>query len=409
MPARCVVHIGQQKSGTTYLQRMLHACWPLNLSAVGITYPLTQPLVDGLPNHQHACYGLLADEFSWVTPEQRILGQTLWADIDQRATQIAGTLLLSAEALSVIRHDAVHRFTAALNCDRVSVVITARHLGAVLGSSWQQHVRNGYGTPFPTYLDRLARQRERIDLDLETAPDMEFWRGYALGRLAQRWASAVGPDNVHVVTSPGWPADLLWRRFCAALGVPELADRAVQATPDNRLHSGLTAAEALVLAHTNRAFDDAGLVGPRARSTRELLIRHMAGRAERGPRVALPADYRDLVAEWNEKDVDELTLSGARVCGALSDLRYLPGSDPTARLTPEDAASAAGHAVAAMLYRTNTPPLPFARDVMRRCRQRLRRIVEPRRPNRQAWTAASAVAAVLVSGVVLVTQSCAGG
>jgi hypothetical protein len=365
MPPHYLLHIGQQKSGTTYLQTVLFDCGQDRLRSAGLCYPLS-PVADAPENNQqYAMFGLLGQEIDWVGRDWQDIQKPAWAAVSAEARAWDGPVLLSAEALSVVRTRGIRKLLGELDAADPTVLITTRDLGATLASSWQQHVRNGRTATFEQYLDRLGRDRKRFDSDLESAADMGFWRSYAVGRLARRWADEVGADNVRVVTSPGRPIELLWARFCEALEVPGLADLPDSKRTEKPVHVSLTASEAAVLREVNVEFDKFGLTGSAAATLRTLLITKLRERADRGPRIAIPESYRETVAAWSDEDLSELAEVGVKVYGALEDIRYQPAAGTATDLTAEKTAHAAGIAVAAMLHRTSSRHVPTFPEVLR--------------------------------------------
>jgi len=371
MPPQYLLHIGQQKSGTTYLQTVLHGCGPSRLHSIGLCYPLA-PVADAPENNQqYAMFGLLGEEFNWVSSEWQDIQRPAWTAVAEEATAWDGPVLLSAEALSIIRTEGIHKLRAALgDPDDVTVVITTRDLGSTIASSWQQHVRNGRTSTFEHYLDKLEHDWGRFDVDLESALDMGFWRSYAVGRLARRWADVFGPDNVRIVTSPGKPIDLLWARFCEALGVPGLVDLPEADSSGAPVHVSLTASEITVLREVNHQLaTQFSLTSSAKAQLRTLLIEHLRARPDRGPRIAIPEQYREKVAAWSDADLAELNETGIKIYGSTDDIRYDPKSGRTNELSVDATAQAAGVAVAAMMRRTARPrpvppPKPFP-EVMR--------------------------------------------
>ncbi|TDB71890.1 hypothetical protein E1264_42195, partial [Actinomadura sp. KC216] len=221
MAAKVVLHIGLQKSGTTFLQHMLHANHQ-ELAEAGVHYPVPRDWTRGkrtVPNHEWSTYGLLGTEYPWVSPERAAKESTSWQDVLNKTRTCPGTVLLSAEALSVIRTPAVRHLLTRLDTDDIEVVITTRSLDRALPSLWQQHIRNGNSISFNDYLETLARHRER---NLEDDPSAHIWRAFTLSKLVQRWAKS-GTTKISVVTTPGSPPNLLWGRFTQAIGTPSLA------------------------------------------------------------------------------------------------------------------------------------------------------------------------------------------
>jgi len=253
-------------------------------------------------------------------------------------------VILSAEALSVLPAEGARAVISAFAPAAVDVVITARDLGRVIPSSWQQHMRNGN---FESYADYLAlRVEERASRVYETQLRRGFWRAYRYADLALRWQEA-GARSVTVVTvpGPGAPVDTVWRRFIEVAGVPELPEAAPEIA-DDRANVSLTGAETFAIYGFNLAARASGQGRRGVRSTHRALIRRgWLERPDRGSRLGLPSDLRPLVAQWADEDATALADSGIPIVGDLADLMVAPGGDegvPSA----DEVARAAGAALA---------------------------------------------------------------
>src|SRR3569833_2202304 len=348
MASRLSLHIGLQKSGTTYLQELI-ASGADELAEAGVVYPVTPAgkRRRRTDNHEWASYGLLGPEYPWVSEQRAAAEKGAWKALERQVARTKGTVLLSAEALSALRTPAIRTLLDRLAVGDVEVVVTARALSRSLPSLWQQHVRNGRRLGFERYLDMLGEQRRMPAARIEEEVDLHLWRAFASGRLVRRWASEVGESRVRVVTSPGRPPELLWARFAEAIGRPGFTFRAEDAA--RPVHTGLTAPEAVVLASLNSALASAGGPSDRARRLREaVLTEGFQTRAERGPRIAIPERWRACVAEWSAEDVTELLAGGVTVIGDVADLRSEPVGENVPAPTVEEggaACAAAGLAV----------------------------------------------------------------
>lgn len=368
--SRLVLHIGVQKSGTTYVQGVLRACAD-ELAAAGFGYPVAR-FADPASKrniHETATYGLLGTEYPWVSEKRAETERNTWAWLSGQVRGWPGTSLVSAEALSVVREDAARRVLEALDVADVQVVVTARGLGSLLPSAWQQHIRNGRALGFGTYLNRLAAERDRGWDAIERDHDAHLWRAFALGRLARRWGRIVGPERVTVVTNRGRPPELLWNRFAEAVGLPGEITPGTAGAP---AHTGLTAAEAVVLESVNARLGGGSWPRNLRADLREHLIRQaFATRPDRGPRIGVPPAHRAAVEKWSAEDLGELAGSGARIAGDLDELRFDPGAEPDGP-TLSDVTAAAGAAVlaAAAASGENDPPAPIGRRVARRVLRR---------------------------------------
>ncbi|PSL00395.1 hypothetical protein CLV30_11655 [Haloactinopolyspora alba] len=341
MAERLVLHIGVQKSGTTYLQQLMqHRAH--ELAKIGVLYQLPSRRrlrTNRINHHELATYGLLGTEYSWVSEQQAEKERGWWERLQDRVHGWRGTAIVSAEALSVIRADAARRTVEAFGCpDNTDILITARGLGKLLPSAWQQHLRNGRSANFESFLNQRARERSMGWDVLEKDPQTPMWRAFALGRLAERWASVVGTDRVTVITNPGSPPEQLWSRFLDAAAVDGTKLSAPEKTP---VHGGVTMAEAEILNSLNLNLTSAGWSVPAIKRLDKRIIDAFGERAERGPRVSIPEGHREQVEQWNDEVIAELRRSGVRVTGSIDELGYSSGSEPDAP-TVGDVAEAAG-------------------------------------------------------------------
>ncbi|MEW2358075.1 hypothetical protein [Spirillospora sp. NPDC029432] len=363
MAARVVLHIGQQKSGTTYLQEVLGSCTDGLAAKAGILFPpsLREILPDAIENHERATYGLLGTEYPWVSAERAEGERRKWVRLAERVREWPGTVLLSAEALSVVRAPAVGRLADELRPAELDVVVTTRALGRTLPSLWQQHVRNGRALGAPQFFESLAEQRERGARAIEEERHLHLWRSFALGGLVRRWAGIAG--RVTVVVNPGSPPDLLWRRFAEAVGAP--CDLPPEDVLVRRTHAGLTLPETELLTYLNRAIEAAGWDVFEARALRERIL---AGNGARGPRAGVPEAAAELVRRWSDEDIDDLGRTGAVVLGDVEDLRFRPERDAHRAVSAAGMGEAAAAAIMAVADRARFEPERRRRPLYRRLR-----------------------------------------
>jgi hypothetical protein len=350
---RLLLHIGTQKSGTTYLQRALERLAG-KLRDQGVLYPIRLVGKKEIYNHEPASYGLLGhDHYPWV-PQVRVDAERpAWDALVKKVREWPETAIVSGEAISVVRRSGAEQLVSSLNVSDTQIIITARDLGRVIPSSWQQHIRNGRSSKMTAYIQTLANKR-RGDLDAdevlwESDPDLTFWRAYAIGSLVKRWQSVVGSDRVTVVTVPGREAgpDALWSRFCEGLRLREFLPADPPKVDTLTANVGLTEAEVLLLAAFNKAVEGHGYDPKDVRAVRMRLINEaLTTRANRGKSVALPVDRFELVRAWAQQDVTTLETSRARVVGDVAELLPSPGAVETAGPDLDDLERAAGQTLA---------------------------------------------------------------
>ncbi|NHC14685.1 hypothetical protein [Motilibacter deserti] len=320
MASRVLLHVGLQKSGTTYLQHGLAENVDA-LAAAGVAYPVRRGDEFDVPNHQRAFYGLLPGEIAYVSDQHAADAAPTWEWLRGEIEQAPGAVLLSAEGLAFLRPSGVRRTVEALGGDDVTVLVTARDLARTLSSAWQQNVRASQSHSFEAFLaaradDRRAAAQRDAD-DVVRAP----WRAYALADLVRRWGDVVGIDNVRVITNAGSPPRLLWDRFLSALDVPGLAALPQPKLTAAEAHVGLTWPEAELMASVNAVLRAQEWPLHRANELRRTIIRDgLVPREDRGPKIVIPAQWRTAVEEWAAHDIAGLQESGVRVIGELTDL-----------------------------------------------------------------------------------------
>jgi hypothetical protein len=250
-----------------------------------------------------------------------------------------GPVLLSAEALSTLRTKDARKIVGAL-ATPIEVVVTARSLERIIPSSWQQHVRNGRGESYQRYLRRIADEFAKGEGQAGSAEGYEgdlmrgFWRAYLISGLVRRWQQLTeGPVSVVTVAAGGSP-NLLWQRFALATGLSGVLPTEAPKLTQAEANIGITAPEAFALAAVNRAMLSTKMPDLAKRRLRFMIVREgFHSRPERGPNLAVPEQDRTTVAGWSKLDVEELSTTGAKIIGDISELQSEFKSapkDPTA-------------------------------------------------------------------------------
>ena len=341
-PRRLYLHIGLQKTGTSYLQGVMRH----NAAA------LAEQGLDLVPATRREAFELMLLVRGRYNPERD--PATTAGALDRFAAELArapgGRALLSQESLAAARPRQVRRLLEACPDREVHVVLTVRDLGRQLPSSWQQELKAGRTDAYREYLERLrAAQQQRLG--------SHPWIQLDAPAVLSRWADRLPPERIHVVTVPpaGSPTSLLLERFCRVLDVD--ASRLV---PQERAsNTSLGRVQAEVLRRVNAELPDElrrrqvyGGVGKR------FLASEVLG-PQQGHRILVPSELR----EWCERVADEqvaaLEAAGYDVVGDLADLRCTDGAfGGIAAEEPTDAevAAAAVTALATILQRRAAHP-----------------------------------------------------
>ncbi|WP_134764546.1 hypothetical protein [Nocardioides sp. 1609] len=199
------VHVGMQKTGTSYLQdAMLRSSD--RLAAAG---------TDLVPPTKRECFDLM------VVLRDRYEGRrdpaTDRATLErftQRLAKASGErAVYSQESLAGAGPRQIARLLQLCGEREVHVVVTVRDLARQLSSSWQQELKAGSTVDLPAYLRQLRRAQR-------AGKGGHPWIHLDPALVLSRWAEVVPAERLHVVTVPpsGAPTTELLERFARAVG-----------------------------------------------------------------------------------------------------------------------------------------------------------------------------------------------
>ena len=207
-------HVGPPKTGTTFLQQVLWAHRPV-LRAADITLPGGPP-----SDHFHAALDLRQMDFGGYHNPRT---EGAWPRLIARAKTVAtAKALISHEVFAGADDEQIARLMRDCHPASVEVVYGARDLARQLPSIWQESLKHRRTKTYSEFLTtvlrpvRSGRQQPGI------------WQTHHAALALERWATHLPAERIHVVTLPprDAPREVLWRRFCAVLGVaaPERFD-----------------------------------------------------------------------------------------------------------------------------------------------------------------------------------------
>jgi hypothetical protein len=302
-------HIGAPKTGTTYLQSVLHANRRA-LRAAGLLYPGTQ----------HAHFWPSQD-----LRETRFRGHSdahvrgAWDRLVKQIAGWPGRSVIDHESFAAASRRAIDQALADLEFAEVHVVLTARDLARQLPATWQERVKNGSTGSYADFLQSLRAARAEQDPSAK-----RFWSMQSVPDVLARWSRALPPERVHVVTvpPPGSEPGLLWRRFAGLLQLdPDAYDTSVPTA-----NTSLGAAEAAVLRRLNAAIAELDVPWPAyAGVFKQRLAPALAERG--GEPIELPEAHFEWVVERSQAFVAQVRAAGYSVVGDLADL--VPAARPT--------------------------------------------------------------------------------
>ena len=341
-------HIGAPKTGTTYLQLVLHENRPA-LRRAGLLYPGTQ--------HAHfwASQDLREKKFRGHV-DAHVRGA--WGRLVKEIKGWPGRSVIDHESFAAANREAVDRALTDLAFAEVHLVYTARDLARQLPATWQERVKNG---STGSYADFLASVR--ADRDDRHQSAKHFWAMQGVPTVLARWSRNLPPKHVHVVTVPpaGSEPGLLWRRFAGLLELdPDAYDSSMRGA-----NTSLGAAEAAVLRRFNAAIAELDVPWPAyANVFKQRLAPALAERG--GEPIELPEEYFGWAVERSQHIAAELRAAGYSVVGDLAELvptTRPTGLDPDA-VPPDARADAALAGMVSMV--TLVAGSPVARTAVRR-------------------------------------------
>lgn len=301
------LHVGPPKTGTTYLQDVL---W--RNRALSRSHDLDLP--GSRVDHFQAALDLRGISFGgYDNPDvhgawDRLVGQALQTDL--------GKVLISHEVLAGATDSQIEQAVSSLAPATVHVVYGARDLARQLPAVWQESLKNQRTRTFEAFLAAALKPRPSIE------EPRGFWRSQDSVATLERWASAVPPHRIHVVTlpQPGAPANSLWERFSSAIGLDPRGYNLDVA----RTNSSLPPEDAEVLRRLNSKLADQ-LDWPAYEYAVKRRFNARANTAKVRNRLVVPVRYRDSVVERARMTRDALAEAGYAVCGDLDDL--LPATE----------------------------------------------------------------------------------
>ncbi|MGB0101839.1 MAG: hypothetical protein WBP61_16295 [Nocardioides sp.] len=331
---RLYIHVGLQKTGTSYLQAALLRSRS-SLAAQGLDLvPPTKRESFELMVVVRDRYAARRDPESDRNILDRFSGQ-LAAATGSRA-------IFSQESLAAARPGQIERLLGACGDREVHVLLTVRDLARQLPSAWQEELKAGSTARFGAHLRRLRAQEEE-------GTGKNPWIHLDPPAVLERWAAYLPAERLHVVTvpPPGSAPTLLLERFAGVLGVDP-----GRIEPEERpTNSSLGRVQAEVLrrvngelpadVHRRYVYSD---VVKRSFSTGVLA-------RQTGDRILVPARHRAWCEGVSERQIAALEAGGYDLVGSPDDLRSTEASfapeDQAPR--PRDIADASVSALATLL------------------------------------------------------------
>ena len=317
---RVIVHIGEPKTGTTFLQQVM---WRNRgeLAAAGVLLPGHHP-----QDHFRAQNDLRDIEKLPSDPAGSWAAE--WDVLALQAREAPGVSVISHELFCAADAGQAERAVRSLRPAEVHVVLTVRDMGSLLPAEWQETVKHRNDRTWTDWLHDV------IDTE-SVAPDRReywFWRVHDTMAILAAWSRLVPPEHVHVITVPpqGSGNTLLWERFAGLLGIdPASAD-----TSRARPNASLGVAEIEFLRRLNMALSPEIPDWFYMWNVKETLAHQTLAARPRTARLVLPEDRAAWAGDQAESLIAALKESPYDIIGDLDELRPRPARDPAVR--PDD-------------------------------------------------------------------------
>ena len=316
------VHIGEPKTGTTFLQQLMFAN-KRALTAQGVALPGVRPRY-----HFRATQDLRGIVPAPHDPLAPFDGA--WDRLVTEALQGERVGLVSHEMLASVTAEQADRAVSSFGAAEVHIVLTLRDFGSLLPAEWQESVKNRNTREYAAWLSDVI-DRESIDTDRRK---WGFWNVHDTLEILRIWSRKVPAERVHVITVPprGSAPGLLWERFATLVGIdPQSVDMTLA-----KSNASLTVAEVELVRRINLALP-AEMPDWFYMHYVKGALAHNAFPADPSGhgRLELPADRDEWAHKQAEAVIAELSTSGYHVIGDLDEL--LPRPPSGARLQPSDA------------------------------------------------------------------------
>ena len=206
---RVYLHIGLHKTGTTYLQNVFRANRE-GLREQGIYFPGGS----GTAVQRFAVWDLIGRRPPKGERDDRIAGQ--WKALVEAVRETDSmTSLVSEECLSLATVRQVNTAVRAFPEADVHAVVTARDLGRVLVSAWQEEVKNEQTWTWAEFSAGVRDPKAQA-----VNPARGFWMRQDLTAILEAWQASLPAEKIHIVTVPGAgsPSSLLLDRFASVVG-----------------------------------------------------------------------------------------------------------------------------------------------------------------------------------------------
>jgi hypothetical protein len=308
---RLYLHIGEPKTGTTFVQETL---WEnrAKLAARGVLLPGYSDR-----DHSRASRDLRSTRRPESDPAERWQGE--WDVLTAQALQAPQSAVISNELLAACQPDTADQAVRKLLAAEVHIVLTMRDIGSLLPAEWQETVKCRGTASWEEWLSDVVAIAPAADRRRHSW----FWRLHDTMAILDMWSRHIPPEHVHAITLPRHgPPEALWARFASVLGIDSIGFNVRQRNANTSL--GLVEAE--FLRRMNGALSGEMPYWFYTRNIKRILGHDVLTTRPGKERLGLPPAHEPWAREQAENLIARLRDSKYDLVGDLDDLLPQPAT-----------------------------------------------------------------------------------
>jgi hypothetical protein len=325
------VHIGEPKTGTTFLQR---AMWGnrARLARQGVLLPGYKR-----QDHSRASRDLRDAERPDDDPADPWIGE--WDVLVGQALRAPEAAVISDEVLAACTPEQADRAVRSLLSAELHVILAVRDFATLLPAEWQEAVKTRGTESWEEWLGTVI-DVESVAADRHLS---RFWSFHDTLAILDMWSRHIPPEQVHVITVPRQGVnDELWTRFASVIGV---APGSIELT-GLRTNASLGLGETEFLRLLNAELPEDLPYWFYTRYVKHLVAHNVLDARSRRERLVLPPDREAWARQQSENLVAGLRESKFHIVGDLGELEARPAAGRYLSPTDQPAEHILGAAVA---------------------------------------------------------------
>jgi hypothetical protein len=309
---RIYLHIGEPKTGTSFLQ---HALWSnrAQLGAQGIALP-------GYSSGGHARASQDLREVRRLAGDPADPWTGEWDVLTGQALRARGAAVISNELLAACNARQADRAMRSLLSAEVHIVVTVRDFATLLPAEWHEAIKCRGTIGWEQWLADVVAATP----DPERRRRSWFWTVHDTLAVLGLWSQHIPTDQVHVITlPPNAGTTELWLRFASVLGIEsETID-----LPRRRANPSLGLAEAEFLRRLNETLPDQMPRWFYTWNIKRILANDVLSARPPQAHLSLPPEQQAWAREQAEVLVAGLRDSKYHIVGDLAELLPTPAAE----------------------------------------------------------------------------------